>query len=144
MNDQELSSVFLFKLDQAGKQFRKYKNRVFRERNVDITGDQWILLKNIHEAEGINQSELAERCQKEAAAVTRTLDLLEKKGWISRQTDPNSRRMYNLFTTAEGKQTVKLVLPIALEIREQASNGIDEQELAMFNRLLDKIANNLV
>lgn len=143
MKDKELSSVFLFNLETAAKQFRKYKNRIFKEHNINITSDQWILLKNINEAEGIIQSELAVRCKKEAAAVTRTLDILEKKEWITRESDPNSRRVYNLFTTENGKKTIAQILPIALEVRSQARMNITDEELEMFNRLLNKVFTNL-
>ncbi len=143
MKDKELSSVFLFKLETTAKQFRRYKNRVFKKHNIDITSDQWILLKNINEAEGINQSELGIRCKKEAAAVTRTLDILEKKQWITREANPNSRRVYNLFTTKNGKKIIAIILPIALEIRTQARMNIADDDLTMFNRLLDEILTNL-
>ena len=143
MQDQELNSVFLFKLEMASKQFKKYKNTVFKRKGIDITSDQWILLKNIHEVEGITQTELAARSKKEAAAVTRTLDILERKNWIVRKTDPNSRRVYNLFTTVSGKKIVNKILPIALETREQAREGISGEELAVLNKLLDKIFDNL-
>lgn len=143
MRDNKLSSIFLFKLEIAAKQFRKYKNRVFREHQIDITSDQWILLKNINEAAGINQSELAIRCKKEAAAVTRTLDILEKKQWISREKDPNSRRVYKLFVTDDGQKMIAKILPIALATRAQASNGLSDEELDMLNHILDKIFTNL-
>jgi len=143
MQDKELSSVFLFKLETAAKQFRKYKNRIFKEANIDITSDQWILLKNINESEGINQSELALRCKKEAASVTRTLDILEKKQWIKRKPDPKSRRVYHLATTAKGKKTIANILPIALKVREQARLNISDKELSMLNQFLDQIFDNL-
>ena len=143
MQDQELQRVFLFKLETAAKQFRKYKNRVFKQEGIDITSDQWILLKNISEVEGINQIDLAKRSQKEAASVTRTLDILERKGWIERLTDPNSRREYNLCITEEGKAMVEKILPIALQTRAQASKGMTISQIEILNDLLDQITQNL-
>lgn len=143
MRDQDLGDVFLFKLEIAAKQFRKYKNRVFKEYNIDITSDQWILLKNISEVEGISQSELAERCKKEAAAVTRTLDILEKKKWVSRNADPTSRRSYQLTTTDKGRKIIQKILPIALDIRTQARQGITAKDLKILSTLLDRIHQNL-
>jgi len=141
--DQELSDVFLFKLATATKQFKKYKNRIFKEHNINITSDQWILLKNISEAEGINQTELGLRCKKNAAAVTRTLDLLEKKDWIKREADPNSRRVYHLVTTKKGKKIIATIIPIALDVRQQARKGISDKDIKTINKLLDKIFTNL-
>ena len=143
MKDQALSNVFLFKLEIANKQFRKYKNRIFKQKGIDLTSDQWILLKNIIEADGINQAELGKKSKKEAAAVTRTLDIMERKGWIVRMPDPHSRRVYNLSATKEGEKLAKKVLPIALEVRKQASRGLTKKDINQLNLMLDKIYNNL-
>ena len=78
MKKQNLSNVYLFHLDKAAKQFKKLKNEIFKQRGIEITSDQWVLIKNINEAEGINQRELAKRTFKEPASVTRILDILEK------------------------------------------------------------------
>lgn len=143
MKDQNLNSVFLFKLEHANKLFRKYKNRIFKEKGIDITSDQWILLKNIHEQKGINQTELGQRSRKEAAAVTRTLDILVRKGWITRQPNPESRRVYNLYPTTAGEEMVTRILPVALDVREQASIGFSTDEMTQLNALLDRICQNL-
>lgn len=143
MKDQDLRKVFLFKLETAAKQFRKYKNKIFKQEGIDITSDQWILLKNISEAEGISQIALAERCHKEAASVTRTLDILERKQWVERATNSESRRVYNLHTTEDGKELIEKILPIALRIRTQASLNMTEQEVETLNQLLDQIVENL-
>ncbi|MEL6986380.1 MAG: MarR family transcriptional regulator [Bacteroidota bacterium] len=143
MKDQDLNKVFLFKLDQTAKQFKKYKNHIFKQNGIDITSDQWILLKNIKEKEGINQTELAKRSKKEAAAVTRTLDILERKEWIKRERDPESRREYNLYTTRKGDKIVEKILPIALAIRKKAKRSITKEDLGVFNKVLDAIYQNL-
>lgn len=143
MQDESLNSVFLFKLDTAAKQFRRYKTRQFKQHNIDITSEQWILLKNISEIPGIIQSDLANISKKEAAAVTRTLDIMEKKEWITRTSDPNNRRVHHLFITPKGEALIAEVLPIALAVRSQASKGISKEELQILNTLLDKIFNNL-
>lgn len=143
MKDQDINAVFLFKLEQANKLFKKFKNRRFKEKGIDITSDQWVLLKNIDQQEGINQTELGKKSRKEAAAVTRTLDILERKSWIVREPNPQSRRVYNLFTTDAGKDMIQSIMPIALEVRSQASLDISPKEIKQLNKLLDKICDNL-
>ncbi len=143
MEDIHLNKVFLFKLESTTKQFRKYKNRIFKEFNINITSDQWILLKNIHENEGINQTELSNLAKKEAASVTRTLDLLEKKNWVERKVDKNSRRVFQLFCTNKGNRMVEKILPLALKARARASKGLSTEEIKILNSLLDRIYKNL-
>ena len=54
-------------------------------KDFDITGEQWSVLKHVFEKEGCNQKDLATRCLKDRAALTRILDILEKKSLIKRE-----------------------------------------------------------
>lgn len=142
MKDKNLNTVYLFHIENAAKQFKKYKNAQFKKHDIDITDDQWILLKSIHEVEGISQIDLANRCAKEPASVTRTLDILEKKNWINRKSIPENRRVYSLETTTEGKALVNKIIPLALEIRKQGKMGIKKKEIDQLIELLGKISKN--
>lgn len=140
--DKNLHEVYLFHLEKAYKQFKKYKTAYLKKVGVDITSDQWILLKSISEEEGINQRTLAEKCFKEPASVTRILDLLEKKGLVERQSITEDRRSYELYTTQQGKELVEKMLPIAVEIREKGVVGLTEEQVINLNKLLIKLFEN--
>ncbi len=143
MDDQNLNEVYLFHLDKAAKQFKKLKNEVFKQAGIDLTGDQWILIKNIHEVEGINQRTLAKRVFKEPASITRILDILEKKQLVERRSIPNDRRTYALYTTDQGKALVQQIIPLAVNMREQGRKGLTEKEVEQLTILLKKVYDNL-
>lgn len=140
--NKKLDEVYLFQLDKVHKQFKKYKKAYFKARGIDLTSDQWIILKRIFENEGINQRELAKIAYKEPASITRMLDILEKKGWVSRQDAPNDRRTYEMFLTPEGTKLVEQLLPMAVEIREQGVRGFSEEEINQFKNFLERAFDN--
>lgn len=142
MRIKNLEEVYIFQLEKAYKQFRKYKNTIFKKEQIDLTSDQWILLKGISEKEGISQIDLAKQFFKEPASVTRILDILERKEFVTRRELDNNRRVYALYTTDRGKQLIQRVLPIARSIRAKGLEGLSEEEQNMLLHLLSKLFEN--
>lgn len=137
-----LDEVYIFQLDKAFKQFKKYSKDCFVQEGIDLTSDQWVLLKRISEAEGINQRELARVSFREPASVTRTLDILQKKGLVLRKEGKEDRRVYELFLSEEGKVYLEKLLPIAKDIRAKGVEGISEKEVQQLTNLLEKVYEN--
>ncbi|MCG8327457.1 MAG: MarR family transcriptional regulator [Chitinophagales bacterium] len=140
--NKKLDEVYIFHLEKAYKQFRKFKTDYFKQRGVDITSDQWILLKGIHESEGISQRSLAEKSYKEPASVTRILDKLESRNWIERKNLLDDRRSYGLYVTDEGRALVERLLPMAVEIRATGTKGFTDQDIIKLNQMLIKLFEN--
>ena len=63
---------------------------------MGITVEQWVILKIVHESEALTQKELANKSFRDPASITRTMDLLEKKGLLQRDALPNNRRAYTI------------------------------------------------
>lgn len=141
-NDLSLEEVYVFHLEKAYKQFKKYKNDQFQKAGIDLTSDQWILIKRISEMEGISQKDLALSIYKEPASVTRILDILQKRGWIERRNIENDRRVYGLYLTQEGKLLVEKILPLARQIRAKGIEGISEEDSKKLILMLHKIFEN--
>lgn len=140
--NKKLDEVYIFHLEKAYKQFRKFKTDYFKQRGVDITSDQWILLKGIYESEGISQRSLAEKSYKEPASVTRILDKLESKNWIERKSLLEDRRSHGLYVTDEGQALVERLLPMAVEIRATGTKGFTAQDVVKLNQMLIKLFEN--
>lgn len=142
MKVKNIDEVYLFHLEKAFKQFKKYKNATFKKHKINITDDQWILLKIISEKDDLTQAELARQSNKEPASVTRILDTLEKNNWIQRKTVAGNRRIYHLAITKEGSKLVKTILPIARKIRQQGLINVSDKKHAELIKTLDIITEN--
>ncbi|MGV3026944.1 MarR family winged helix-turn-helix transcriptional regulator [Clostridium thermobutyricum] len=112
-------------------------------KDYDVTAEQWNVLSHIYSKEGFNQKELAERCLKDRAALTRILDLLEKKELIKRESSPIDRREYLVYLTEKGKSTYNEILPVINENTKENLANFSEEEIIDFKNLLNKLLNNL-
>ena len=144
MKDIPLKDVYFFVIERAIKSVRRYSQNVFNDHSFDLTVDQWIVLKRIHESEGITQAEIAEDVIKDNASVTRIIDQLVKKELVSRQPHAGDRRRFSLTLTKHGVQLYKKILPVIIRMRAQGIEGISEKELKTTINVLNKIAENAV
>jgi DNA-binding MarR family transcriptional regulator len=138
---EKLERIIFYKLDKAIKTYRQFAQRRMNDAGLAITIDQWLVLHAIEDIPGIAQLEIAELVFKDAASVTRIVELLTKKGYLQRQ-ENKDRRRYTLQLTNEGKEMTRQVNKIAEQNRSIALNGISEKELQKMNQLLITIIDN--
>lgn len=129
-------------LDKAIKTYRQFAQRRLNEAGLDITIDQWLVLNTIETHPRVSQLEIADRVFKDAASVTRIVDLLIRKGYLQRQSHPVDRRRFTLELTNPGKTLVKQVDRISEENRSIGLKGISEADLEHLKGTLTTIINN--
>ena len=93
--------------------------------------------------EGITSARLCEVCDKDKAAVSRTLGELEAAGMVIRENRNGSKYRANLMLTAQGQAAAEAVVEKARLAVEKAGNGFGEEEREVFYRVLSIIAGNL-
>lgn len=144
MNDaQNIRSVLLFQIDRTSKVAKQYSQRQLDANGIDITVDQWVLLKIIQESETLSQRELATKSGRDPASITRTLDLLQRKGLVLRQQIEGNRRQYEVVLTVGGAAFVEKHLPLIMLQRQQSVKGISEADLKKAFRVLERIQANM-
>ena len=74
MNEDQFNSYSVL-LDRTAKRVKQYAQRRFKELGFNITVDQWIVLKHLHEQEDMKQNALAELVFKDNPTLTRIIDL---------------------------------------------------------------------
>lgn len=141
--DPKLESVLFYQIEQAMRQSVRYTHRVFSEADVDLTKDQWLVLKKVTDEEGVSPLEIANVLGKEAASMTRMLDILERKGLLRREPNPSDRRSSLIFATTAGMNLFNQVLPLVQNIRRQAVVGLTPEEILRLETALRKISQNL-
>lgn len=71
-----------------------------------ITFTQWQALISIYFRRSMTGAELANDLAHDKGATTRLIDMLEERGWITRERDESDRRCVNLFLTEAGVEIV--------------------------------------
>jgi DNA-binding MarR family transcriptional regulator len=121
------------------------RNIIQKELNgYDITAEQWSILIELYNNDRINQKELAEKCFKDRAALTRSLDILEKRELVKREKSPNDRREFLIILTVNGLELVEKLLPIVIKVRTKITSVLSEEENSMLSSLLQKLMKGLL
>jgi DNA-binding MarR family transcriptional regulator len=143
LKDQPLSQVIFFSIDQTNKKIKQYAQKQFNLYGINITTDQWVLLKIIEENNAISQVALAELALKDTASITRMVDILEKKALVSRNAHTADRRKFTLMLTQKGISFIKKHMPVVESVRQQGIKNFSDKELTLLKSLLEKIADNM-
>lgn len=93
--------------------------------------------------EGITAAQLCEICEKDKAAVSRTVSELEEAGLLIRQEKNGIRYRVPLVLTETGHLAARRVSQVAAQAVEQAGIGLDEGQREVFYLVLGHIARNL-
>ena len=139
----KIEEVLFYTLDHTYRKKQSAAQKYFNEIGIDITPEQWVVLKILDQYEGISQKELAERAAKDTASVTRMLDILEKKELLKREPVAGDRRKYNVYPTKAGKKFIKDNLKHVITLRQKALEGLTQNDIKTLKEMLLKIQNNL-
>ena len=139
---ENLNNVIFYQIEQAIKTYRMYAQKQIKSKGLNITIDQWLVLKSLKENPDLNQAELAEKVFKDNASITRIIDLLVKSGYVEREINPNDRRKFNLNITSIGNKILNETYALVLQNRKTALNEIPENDIQIMSETLQKITSN--
>ena len=93
--------------------------------------------------EGVTSAQLCELCDKDKAAISRTVAEMEREGLVRREERNGNRYRAQLILTDKGVETARIVhqkIQLAVEL---AGEGLDDAQREVFYRVLALIAGNL-
>ncbi len=141
--DEKLEHVLYYLIDKTNKVARRYSQETFIKEGYDITVDQWLVLKKIWDSDKINQSELAAALFKDAASITRILQILERKKLVKKDFKTDDRRHFLLSLTTKGEQFYSHLLGLVKAMRMQGVSGFSDSEKEQIKKLLTRMIKNL-
>lgn len=121
-------SLFL-SLEKARKLIKERFNKSISNSKPKITFDQYLLLNEINEVNGINQKTLATNLFKEVASISRLLNKLQQINLVIKKSNPKNLREFKLHLTAEGTQVLEKIEGFNSANVKSLFTGIYEQEL---------------
>ena len=105
-----------------------FLHKGFKENGLDLTKEQMIVLKKLHENDGLNQNELAFLVLRDKSSLARLLSKMEKKGYIKRLQCEKDKRCNNVFLTSFGKKVFSKCKPIVKNLIQMSETGITKEE----------------
>jgi MarR family transcriptional regulator for hemolysin len=102
-----------------------------------------ILLHMFTQGHELGQEQIVEQLDISKPAVSRALDSLETKGFITRQTDPNDKRAHRVRLTDKALENGPAIERIYNHVYTLAMQGISTDEFDYFVKLFNRISENL-
>ncbi len=140
---QNYNKAYFFKIDTTIKKIRNYMQRGLTDADIDLTVDQWVVLDHLSHNSGISQIELGSITFKDPPTMTRILDLLVKKGLVTRLSSLSDRRKFTINLTEGGREVHKKANEIITEVRKQAWNNLNENDYNTLVKIMDTIYSNV-
>ncbi|WP_374245669.1 transcriptional regulator SlyA [Klebsiella quasipneumoniae subsp. similipneumoniae] len=114
-----------------------------RLKPLELTQTHWVTLHNIHQLPPEqSQIQLAKAIGIEP--LVRTLDQLEEKGLISRQTCASDRRAKRIKLTEKAEPLINEMEEVIGKTRDEILAGVSKQEVETLLHLIRKLEQNIL
>lgn len=130
-------------IGKIGKLLGIHLKDAFAAVGVEMTREQFIVLKVLHDKDGAMQKELAFITERNKGSLARLISTLEKKGYVERKTPNADRRIKQIFLTKEGRAIFKKIKPVLYEVFVKVECGLSTFEIEQTIHILRKIEYNI-
>jgi DNA-binding MarR family transcriptional regulator len=108
-----------------------------------VTADQFVLLATLARGLAITQRELAARMASDPSTVRAMLVLLERRGFILRDSHPTDGRARTVALTALGLRKYRQVFAAGQAIRDQMVSSLTAAQAKSLVKLLRRVSKSL-
>lgn len=113
------------------------------EAEVKLSTPQIRILFEALDPKGVSQSFLGKRHKVDPAAITRTVQAMERDGLITRRQDANDNRFVRVYITDKGRALIEAMPPQLQRFEQELVVGWSEDEIKQLHSLLDKLEQRL-
>ncbi|HSO88143.1 MAG TPA: MarR family transcriptional regulator [Draconibacterium sp.] len=124
---------------------RVYSNKLmarFKENNVELSLDLYIILFHIEINEEITQQLLADYLQKDKSFIMRQINSLTDKKYVVRTWNRQDKRKKNLVLTKSGYEKLSVMKTLARNVSDELLSGVNDEDQRAFQRVIDIILRN--
>jgi DNA-binding MarR family transcriptional regulator len=137
------SNYLGYRISMTSKRMQAALQHRFRQLDPDLTFEQWTVLLALWRKDGRTQQELSAETGRDQTSLSRLLDTMVRRNLIVRVQSREDRRINLIYLTYRGKELERPLLELAGELQAQALQGIGEDELSVFLRVLNRIDRNM-
>lgn len=108
-----------------------------------VTLGMWYFLRALWHEDGLTQRELSRRLGTMEPTTLTAIATMEKAGLVSRVRNEADRRKLNIYLTDKGRALKATLLPLAVEVVHNATDGFSPAEVRQFLKFLSAIQQNV-
>ena len=138
---QERFETFTVLINRISRNIRKIKNQEMAEyhlRSAHVSCLYYLYTNN-----GATATDLCERCEEDKATISRTLDYLERNGFLTCESKNAKRYKSPLLLTEKGNEVGKKIADKISGVLDKISGTLTENERIAFYRSLSVISESL-
>ena len=125
------------------KYIGRYLNNI--QSQYDITGPQGLILMYIYQTdEDVYQRDIEKFFNIRRSTETGLITSLEEKEYIIKESVMSDARLKKLVLTKKAKNAVSLVDTQVVQLEEKMLQGINEEEIQTFRKIIAKMTKNLL
>ncbi len=129
-------------LGKTSKILDYYLQESFNEHDLDLSKEQMVVLKKLHENDGLNQNELAFLTLRDKSSLARLLSKMEKKNYIIRKQHTEDKRINQVFLTSDGRMVFEKTRPVIKDLMDLMESNITAEEKQQFIKVIKKVQSN--
>jgi len=118
-------------------------NRNFAEAGFDVTCEQWSVLVNLWEKNGVSQQDLAGTTCKGKTSMTRLIDNMENHNLVVRVPSKSDKRQKLIYLTKKGQDLQEKLLRIVQQTLKDAQKNIEVNDIALCKKVLSQVYENV-
>lgn len=105
----------------------------------DLSPQQWRVIRFLEQEDGLEMTELAERCFLMVPSMSRISKNLEARGLIKRCVVATDQRRSELFLTDSGRKLYTKIAPKSAERYDHITQQFGEEKIELLYQLLDEL-----
>lgn len=141
--EEVIDSSIAYLVGRTSRSIIKRLGKKFADSSFDVSYEQWSILVHLYRKDGQTQQELAKLAIKDKAAITRLLNILEKKNIVLRIPDRHDKRSKLVYLTNKAKSFKPDIIAVVKELLIEAEQGISHKEMTYCKNTLNKIFSNI-
>ncbi len=134
--------TFTLLVNNINRSIRRIKTEKMKDYNLKSHHVSCIYF--LYKRKILTATELTELCDEDKAAISRSLDYLEKNGYIKCESQTKKRYKSGISLTLKGMEIGKFISDKIDEVLEKSSYGLSDEKLAIFYEGLNIINENLI
>ena len=144
VHNEDLSEIYNmgFFMERTLNTVTKTLNSMLKRRRINLQCSQFIVLKYLYKIEGVSQSKLAKLLDKDPAAINRTTNYLEQKGYLTKKLI--DRKTIGIYLTSKAMEIKDEICLISDELNELTFKGITEKQKKNGLTFIDRVYSNCV
>ena len=137
----ERFETFTVLINKISRNIRKIKNQEMAEYN--LRSSHISCLYYLYSSNGLTATDLCEKCEEDKATISRSLDYLEKNGYITCESKSVKRYKSPLCLTEKGNEAGLRIANKINSVLDKISEILPENERISFYRSLSIISESL-